>query len=118
MKKLMFSILILAVILVATGFSIHNNTSTSHTEEYAFMELSQSSQSRQITLATTIGEEQTTYESLTREKKEKVDWGMVVKKMNALNAQGFELLNTSIAASEDDYTRNKYHSYTFVRKVK
>ena len=118
MKKLLITILAFAAIAIVTGFSIHNNATTGQTEEYALMRLNESWQNRQILIAITIGEEPTTYDKVTREKKDRFDWAPIIKKMNELNAQGFELLSNSTAVSNGETSTNIYHSYTFVRKVK
>lgn len=118
MKKLLFSILAFAAIAIVTGFSIQNNTTNTQTEEYALMRLTESWQNKQISIAITIGEEPTIYDKVTREKKDRFDWAPIIKKMNELNAQGFELLSNSSSVSNGETYTNLYHSYTFVRKVK
>ena len=118
MKKLLFSILAFTVIAIVTGFSIRNNAATGQTEEYALMQLTESVLYKNIKIDITIGEDQTTYDTVTREKNERFNWAPIIKKMNELNAQGFELLGSSTGATEVNGYRYIYHSYTFVRKVK
>lgn len=113
---------LLALSLILSSYISKKTTNNSRTEEYAIVDVIQSGSRKFIRV--TKGIDPTTEAEWKGEKtKDSEDYTPVIKVLNQLNEQGFELLNTSLAYSTvDSEIRTTYgeprHTFMMVKKIK
>lgn len=123
MKKLLIPVIAgLATIAGLAGFITTNKTTSARTEEYAVLSVFQDGKRNYISL--TVGSKPTQEKEFQREKTEKrYDLAPVIREMETLNQQGFELVNSSTTiipagVSHDVSGGNPFYTFTFKRKLK
>jgi CO dehydrogenase/acetyl-CoA synthase alpha subunit len=123
MKKLLVPV-IAGLISIAglAGFISAKNKTATRTEEYAILSVFQEGKRNYISL--TVGSQPTQEREFQKEKTEKkYDLAPVVREMESLNQQGFELVNSSTtivpyAISNDVAGGNPFYTFTFKRKLR
>lgn len=113
MKKSIITILALAAVsCIILGFTQSKEHKTARTEEYAIVEVQQ--YGLKLLINITIGENPTERVVWEREKTDRVgEFSPVIKELDKLNMQGFELLNVSSLA----YNTTPVHTFMLRKKL-
>ena len=123
MKKF-FLLVVVSLVGIAwlAGFISEKSKATSRTEEYAVLSVVQEGKRNYISL--TVGSQPTQEKEFQKEKSaKKYDLAPVIREMENLNQQGFELVNSSTAiipygVSNDVSGGDPFYTFTFKRKLK